>query len=71
MTALSKIRPGGRRAVTLRGRPELYTEYAADQALLNTPAKRRFAAVLLLALVVLPLFLDRDLNGLLTRVFIT
>ncbi|MBS3942391.1 MAG: branched-chain amino acid ABC transporter permease [Actinobacteria bacterium] len=55
----------------MRGRPELYTEYGADQALLNTPAKRRFAAVLLLVLVVVPFFLDRDLNGLLTRVFIT
>ncbi|MEX2503308.1 MAG: branched-chain amino acid ABC transporter permease [Egicoccus sp.] len=71
MTAQPKLRPGRRRAVTLRGRPELYTEYAADQALLNTPAKRRFAAVLLVALVVLPFLLDRDINGLLTRVFIT
>ena len=71
MTGPNALLPGRRRAVTLRGRPELYTEYAADQALLNTPAKRRFAAVLLLVLVVVPFFLDRDINGLLTRVFIT
>jgi branched-chain amino acid transport system permease protein len=71
MTGPNTLLPGRRRAVTLRGRPELYTEYGADQALLNTPAKRRFAAVLLLVLVVVPFFLDRDLNGLLTRVFIT
>lgn len=60
----------GRRAVTLRGRPELYTEYAADQALLNTPAKRRSSGVLLVLLLAVPFVLARDWTTLLTTVFI-
>lgn len=60
----------GRRAVTLRGRPELYTEYAADQALLNTPAKRRFTWLLLVVAVALPFVIARDLVTLLTQMFI-
>jgi branched-chain amino acid transport system permease protein len=55
---------------TLRGRPELYTEYAADQALLNTPAKRRWTLLLVAVLVLTPFFLARDLTSLLTTVFI-
>jgi branched-chain amino acid transport system permease protein len=43
-----------------RGRPELYADYAADQAIWNTPAKRWSAAVLLAAAVVLPWLLNRD-----------
>jgi len=39
---------------TLRGRPELYTDYAKDQALLNTPAKRFWTGILLLTVLVLP-----------------
>jgi branched-chain amino acid transport system permease protein len=68
MTERSALKLG--RARTLRGRPELYTEYAADQALLNTPAKRRFTAILLVLLVVAPFLLGRDGTGLMTRVVI-
>jgi len=57
-------------SVTLRGRPELYTDYAADQALLNTPVKRRVTLLLGLAAVVTPFLLGRDLTTLLTTVFI-
>jgi branched-chain amino acid transport system permease protein len=58
------------RSRTLRGRPELYTEYAADQAMLNTPAKRWFTYLLLAVAALLPFLLGRDLTGLLTTVFI-
>jgi branched-chain amino acid transport system permease protein len=37
-----------------RGRPTLYTSYAADQGLLNTPAKRYWTAVLLVIAVAAP-----------------
>jgi branched-chain amino acid transport system permease protein len=39
---------------TLRGRPMLYTEYARDQSLLNTPAKRRWTVVLGLLVLAAP-----------------
>ncbi|GGI06021.1 branched-chain amino acid ABC transporter permease [Egicoccus halophilus] len=61
---------GNRRAVTLRGRPELYTDYATDQAMLNTPAKRAWTALLVVGLLAAPFFLGRDLTSLLTTVFI-
>jgi branched-chain amino acid transport system permease protein len=53
-----------------RGRPELYSDYAADMALLNTPAKRAWSAAILVAAVALPLLLDRDLLGLATQVVV-
>ncbi len=38
------------RTVTARlGRPELYTSYRQDMALLNTPAKKIWTAVIVLA----------------------
>jgi len=43
-----------------RGRPELYSDYAADQAIWNTAAKRWSTFVLLLVAVSLPWFLNRD-----------
>jgi branched-chain amino acid transport system permease protein len=55
---------------TLRGRPELYTEYAADQALLNTPAKKRSTFLLLGIAALVPFLLGRDLTSLLTTVFV-
>jgi branched-chain amino acid transport system permease protein len=55
---------------TLRGRPELYTEYSADQALLNTPAKRWFTGLILLFAVVAPFMLQRNYTALLATVFI-
>ncbi len=58
------------RRATLRGRPELYTDYAADQAMLNTRAKK-WAVLLLIALAIaLPFFLSRDWQNLLTLVYI-
>jgi len=47
-----------------RGRPELYSDYAADQAIWNTPAKRWSTALALLVALSLPWFLGRDLMGL-------
>lgn len=48
-----------------RGRPTLYTSYAADQALLNTNVKRVWTAILLAGVAALP-FLMPGLNYLLT-----
>jgi branched-chain amino acid transport system permease protein len=53
-----------------RGRPELYSDYAADQAIWNTPAKRISTLVVLAVAVSLPWFLDRDLMGLATLVVV-
>jgi branched-chain amino acid transport system permease protein len=44
-----------------RGRPELYTRYAADMALLNTPGKRVWTGVLLLLAVIAPFWFERDI----------
>jgi branched-chain amino acid transport system permease protein len=51
-----------------RGRPELYSDYAADQAIWNTPAKRWSTLVILALALSLPWFLGRDLLGLATLV---
>jgi len=53
-----------------RGRPELYSDYAADQALWNTPAKRWSAAAIMLVALYLPFTLSRDLMGLATLVVV-
>ena len=53
-----------------RGRPELYSDYAADMGLLNSPAKRRWSGLLLLVAVALPFLLARDLMGLATQVVV-
>jgi branched-chain amino acid transport system permease protein len=53
-----------------RGRPELYSDYAADQAIWNTPAKRWSTLALLLFALSLPWFLNRDLMGLATLVVV-
>lgn len=45
----------------LRGRPELYTSYAADMALLNTPAKRLGVAALGLGALALAVLLTDDI----------
>ncbi|MGC5584886.1 branched-chain amino acid ABC transporter permease [Ornithinimicrobium sp. W1679] len=47
-----------------RGRPRLYTRYASDSALLNTPAKRWWTAAALVAALVLPFVVTRDLTHL-------
>ena len=53
-----------------RGRPELYSDYAADMGLLNSPAKRRWSGLLLLVAAALPFLLARDLMGLATQVVV-
>jgi branched-chain amino acid transport system permease protein len=55
---------------TRRGRPELYTDYRADQAIWNTPAKRFWTLALVLIGLYLPFTLSRDLTALFTLVFI-
>ena len=44
-----------------RGRPRLVTTYAADQALLNTPAKRWWTLAAVVVAFIAPFFLARDL----------
>jgi branched-chain amino acid transport system permease protein len=61
---------GVKQRIMRRGRPELYTEYAADQALLNTPGKRSSVGLLLALAVVAPFLLSRDITGLLGTAFI-
>ena len=51
------------RSVT-RGRPRLYTRYSADQALLNTPAKRWWTLAAVAMALLLPFALSRDLTHL-------
>lgn len=58
----SITRPGRR---IRRGRPELYTRYAADMAILNTPGKRLWTGLLLVAAVAAPFVFERDIVGLL------
>ena len=53
-----------------RGRPELYSDYASDQAIWNTPAKRVSTLLILVAAASLPWFLNRDLMGLATLVVV-
>lgn len=55
---------------TARRRPALYTSYAADQAILNTPAKRWWTAALMIVVLALPFFLSRDLSSLVMTVFV-
>jgi branched-chain amino acid transport system permease protein len=61
---------GVKQRIMRRGRPELYTEYAADQALLNTPGKRTSVGLLLVLAVLAPFLLSRDITGLLGTAFI-
>lgn len=49
-----------------RGRPSLYTSYAADQALLNTPVKRFWTCVLGVIALSAPFLVAADLTYLLT-----
>ncbi len=49
-----------------RGRPRLYTSYDADSALLDTPAKRWWTLLAVLAALVVPFWLSRDLTHLLS-----
>lgn len=58
----------GLRDRRLRGRPTLYTDYGADQALLNTPAKRWSILLVVLLSVAAPWMVGRDWVLLLTLV---
>jgi branched-chain amino acid transport system permease protein len=60
----------GKQRLVRRGRPELYTRYAADQAMLNTPGKRWSIGVLLGVAALAPFLLERDLTLLMTTAFI-
>lgn len=53
-----------------RGRPELYSDYAADQSIWNTPAKRWSAGLILVLAVTLPWLLNRDHMTLATLVVV-
>ncbi len=53
-----------------RGRPELYSDYAADQAIWNTAAKRWSTGLVLLLALSLPFMLNRDLMGLMALVVV-
>ncbi len=57
---------------TLRGRPALYTDYAADQAIWNTPSKRFWTILLVAAVLVTPFlpFVTRSHQADLTLVFV-
>lgn len=52
---------GPRRTSRLRGRPELYTSYGADMALLNTTGKRRGVLAIVVAALALPFLVTDDL----------
>jgi len=53
----------------VRGRRELFTSYQADQAPLNTPAKRGWTAALVIGLLVLPFGLSGELQALMATAF--
>jgi branched-chain amino acid transport system permease protein len=61
---------GVKQRIVRRGRPELYTEYAADQAMLNTPGKRGGVGLLIVLAALAPFLLSRDLTLLLSTTFI-
>ena len=50
----------------LRGRPELYTSYESDAALLNTPGKRLGVGAILAGAAAMPFVLADDILGILT-----
>jgi branched-chain amino acid transport system permease protein len=59
-----------RSRATLRGRPQLYTRYADEMAIFNTPTKRVWVLVLVAAVVALPFLIERDLISLAATVFV-
>lgn len=70
LTTDGERRRGLGRSGSVRGRPALYTSYAADQAIWNTPAKRVWTLALLVVVLALPFYLTRDVTSLLTTVFV-
>lgn len=53
----------GRGAGNRRARPNLYTRYEQDMALLNTPGKRLWTGLLLVAVLLAPLVLSNELEN--------
>jgi branched-chain amino acid transport system permease protein len=53
----------------MRGRPELYTRYEDDQAILNTPAKRVWLVALLVFAVLLSFNLSNNLHTVFAQAF--
>jgi branched-chain amino acid transport system permease protein len=69
--ALRSSEGAGRVPVSARmGRPRLVTTYAADQGLLNTPAKRWWTLGALLVALVVPFLITRDLTHLLAMAMV-
>lgn len=54
------------RAKIRRGRANLYTSYAQNQALINTPVKRFWTTLLIITVVVLPFIVQADFTYVLT-----
>lgn len=69
-TRTTETRRRWRRGGSMRGRPLLYTNYAADQAIWNSPSKRAWTLVLVAVVLALPFYLNRDLTSLITTVFV-
>ncbi len=55
----------------MRGRPQLYTHYAQDRAIFNTPAKRLWFVLVVVGGIILPFQLERDLALIGANVFAT
>jgi len=55
----------------MRGRPQLFTTYATDQAPLNTSAKRWWLALLIVGLLLLPFTLTNELSALMATAFVS
>src|SRR5918995_3670009 len=68
--ALSGLLPRGARRRRLSGRPEFYTSYAQDMALVNTSPKRRALGALAVGALLLPFVLTDDLLQLLATAFV-
>ena len=55
---------------TVKGRPQLFTSYAREMAIFNTRVKRNWVIAGIIAMAIIPFFLQRDMVALLTTVLI-
>jgi branched-chain amino acid transport system permease protein len=55
---------------TIKGRPQLFTSYGREMSILNTRVKRNWVIAGIIAMAVIPFFLQRDWVALLTTVLI-
>ena len=69
-TSTSAPRTSRASARSLRGRPALYTSYASELAIFNTGAKKFWVGLLVVAVLLLPFALQRDMVALVTTVFV-